>query len=196
MSIGAEVLKDLPAEDLATISPKIRNGDLLFCSADDPFSRLIGWSTRSPWTPRHRLALEGLERIVATWCVQKIRRHSVAIGHISQTSSGRGLSRQDRRATRHDSRGAGRLRPLIHYAIDCMGDPFSPAEIAKIGMRIAFARTGQVMPEQPTKDEFHLFRAIDHCYRKVGVEIQDGKGSSPPDVANDEGDRRGAVRGR
>jgi hypothetical protein len=78
--------------------------------------------------------------------------------------------------------------PLIHYAIDCMGDPFSAAEIAKIGMRIAFARTQQPMPESlKAKDEFICSEYVDRCYRKVGIEIPwDRKGFiAPADIAND-----------
>ena len=191
MSIGAEVLTDLPAEDLATISPKIRNGDLLFCSADDPFSRLIGWSTKSPWTHVGiAWRWESVGRIVALECVQKIGVHSVAIERfISQTSSGQRPYPGKIVLARHaDIEARGELQPLIHYAIDCMGDPFSPAEIAKIGMRIAFARTGREMPEQlKAKDEFICSEYVDRCYRKVGVEIPwDGKGFiAPSDIAND-----------
>jgi hypothetical protein len=191
VSIGAEVLTELPAENLATISPKIRNGDLLFCSADDPFSRLIGWSTKSPWTHVGiAWRWHGVDRIVALECVQKIGVHSVALERfISQTSTGQRPYPGKIVLARHgDIESRGDLLPLIHYAIDCMGDPFSPAEIAKIGMRIAFARTGREMPEQlKAKDEFICSEYVDRCYRKVDVEIPwDGKGFiAPADIAND-----------
>jgi hypothetical protein len=191
VSIGPEVLTDLPAEDLATIAPKIRNGDLLFCSADDPFSRLIGWSTRSPWTHvgiawRWR----SVDRIVALECVQKIGVHSVSLDRfISQTSTGQRPYPGKIVLARHaDIEASGELLPLIHYAIDRMGDPFSPAEIAKIGLRIAFARTGRTMPDNlKAKDEFICSEYVDRCYRTVGVEIPwDGKGFiAPADIAND-----------
>jgi len=191
VSIGAEVLNDLPAEDLATISPRIRNGDLLFCSADDPFSRLIGWSTKSPWTHvgiawRWR----SVDRIVALECVQKIGVHSVALERfISQTSTGQRPYPGKIVLARHaDIESRGDLKPLIDYAIDCMGDPFSPVEIAKIAVRIAFARTQRAMPESlKAKDEFICSEYVDRCYRTLGVEIPwDGKGFiAPADIAND-----------
>lgn len=191
MSIGAEVLTDLPAEDLATISPKIRNGDLLFCSANDPFSRLIGWSTKSPWTHVGiAWRWDNVERIVALECVQKIGVHSVAMERfISQTSSGTRPYPGKIVLARHaDIEARDDLLPLIHYAIDCMGDPFSQAEVAKIGMRIAFARTGRELPDQlKARDEFICSEYVDRCYRTVGVEIPwDGKGFiAPADIAND-----------
>jgi len=191
VSIVAEVLTDLPAEDLATISAKIRNGDLLFCSANDPFSRLIGWSTKSPWTHVGiAWRLESVGRIVALECVQKIGVHSVAIERfISQTSSGQRPYPGKIVLARHaDIAARDHLQPLIDFAIDCMGDPFSQAEVAKIGMRIAFARTRREMPEQlKAKDEFICSEYVDRCYRTVGVEIPwDGKGFiAPADIAND-----------
>lgn len=191
MSIDSKVLTDLPAEDLATISPKIRDGDLLFCSAHDPFSRLIGWSTKSPWT---HVAIawhwSSVGRIVALEAVQRIGVHSVGIERfISQTSDGQRPFPGEIVLARHADIGdRASLTPLIQYAIDCMGDPFSPAEIAKIGLRIAFARTQQEMPDRlKPEDEFICSEYVDRCYRKVGVEIPwDGKGFiAPADVAND-----------
>jgi hypothetical protein len=69
-----------------------------------------------------------------------------------------------------------------------MGDPFSPGEIAKIGMRIAFARTGRVMLDNLSpQDEFICSEYVDRCFRKVDIEIPwDGKGFiAPADIAND-----------
>jgi len=123
-------------------------------------------------------------------CVQKIGVHSVALERfISQTSSGQRPYPGKIVLARHSEIEArGDLLPLIRYAIDCMGDPFSPAEIAKIGMRIAFARTQREMPEQlKPRDEFICSEYVDRCYRKVDIEIPwDGKGFiAPADIAND-----------
>jgi hypothetical protein len=108
---------------------------------------------------------------------------------ISQTSSGQRPYPGKIVLARHaEVESKGDLQPLIHYAIDCMGDPFSPAEIAKIGMRIVFARTRRTMPDSLTAtDEFICSEYVDRCYRKIGIEIPwDGKGFiAPADIAND-----------
>jgi hypothetical protein len=108
---------------------------------------------------------------------------------ISQTSTGQRPYPGKIVLARHaDIESRGDLKPLIDYAIDCMGDPFSPAEIAKIAMRIAFARTQRTMPDTlKAKDEFICSEYVDRCYRKLGVEIPwDGKGFiAPADIAND-----------
>ncbi len=191
MAIADSVLTDLPAEDLETIAPKIRDGDLLFCSATDPFSRLIGWSTQSPWT-HVGIAWRwpSVNRIVALECVQKIGVHSVGLERfISQTSTGQKPYPGKIILARHSGIASrDHLLPLIDYAIDCMGDPFSAAEIAKIASRIAFARFDTPMPESlKAKDEFICSEYVDRCYRTVGVELTwDGKGFiAPADIAND-----------
>ena len=191
MAIANDVLTILPAEDLATISPKILDGDLLLCAAHDPFSRLIGWSTKSVWT---HVAIAWrwptVHRIVALECVQRIGVHSVGLERfISQTSDGaRPYPGQIVLARHADIKGRGDLMPLIDYAIDCMGDPFSPAEIVKIASRIAFARFNRIMPDHlKAKDEFICSEYVDRCYRTVGIEIPwDGLGFiAPSDIAND-----------
>ncbi len=191
MAIADSVLTDLPAEDLPTISPKIRDGDLLLCSATDPFSRLIGWSTKSPWT-HVGIAWRwpSVNRIVALECVEKIGVHSVGLERfISQTSSGQRPYPGQIVLARHAGiAGREHLLPLIDYAIDCMGDPFSSVEIVKIASRIAFARLGSAMPDSlKPKDEFICSEYVDRCYRTVGVELTwDGKGFiAPADIAND-----------
>ena len=50
MTISDTVLTKLPPLSYATIFKKVRDGDILLCAAHDPFSRLIGWSTKSPWS--------------------------------------------------------------------------------------------------------------------------------------------------
>ena len=50
MPISDDVLRTLKPEPLADVQGRVRDGDLLLCSGRDPFSRLIGWATKSPWT--------------------------------------------------------------------------------------------------------------------------------------------------
>ena len=80
MAFSADVLVDLPREDLPDITPKVRDGDILLCAAKDPFSRLIGWSTKSPWS---HVALAyrwpAVDRLLVFECVQRIGVHAVPI---------------------------------------------------------------------------------------------------------------------
>jgi hypothetical protein len=192
MTIDPRVLTDMPAQPLEAISPIMRNGDLLLCSANDPFSRLIGWSTKSPWTHvGFAWRWPEVGRVLALECVQHIGVHAVGMERfISQTSSGTRPYPGKIVLARHDAvAGLSDIRPLVDDAIDLMGDPFSPGEIVKIATRIAFGRFDRHMPE-PLKanDEFICSEYIDRCFRRVGVQFRwNGRGFiSPADIANDE----------
>ena len=111
MTIDPRVLTDMPAQPLEAISRIVQDGDLLLCSANDPFSRLIGWSTKSPWTHvGFAWRWPAVGRLLALECVQHIGVHAVGMERfVSQTSSGTPpLSRQDHPGAPRRYRGTAR----------------------------------------------------------------------------------------
>jgi hypothetical protein len=197
MAIDETVLDTLPAQSLDELSPKLRDGDLLLCAAHDPFSRLIGWSTKSPWS---HVAIacrwDQEDRIMAFECVDRIGVHAVALDRfISQTSDGHTpypgkivLARHDDIAARRETSGENGLKPMVDYAIDHLGDRFSGVEIAKIGARIALGRLDHHMPKAFTaKNGFICSEYVAACFATLGIEIPwDGLGFiAPADIAND-----------
>ena len=191
MAIDARVLEEMPAEPIEQIGPKIQDGDLLLCSATDPFSRLISWSTKSPWT-HVGFAWRWPEggRILALECVQKMGVHAVPIDRfISQTSDGTHPYPGKIILARHARVSAdANLAAMIKCGIDHMGDRFSPAEITRIGLRIVAGRWDRKTP-QPlrAKDEMICSEYVDKCYRAAGLRIEwDGLGFiAPCDIAAD-----------
>lgn len=191
MSIDSRVLADWPARPLEAVAPEIRDGDLLLCSATDPASRLIGWSTKSPWT-HVAIAWRWPEtgRVLALECVQRLGVRAVSMERfLSETSSGVKPYPGKIVLARHAEVAAlADPQPLGDEAIDLIGNRFSPFEIGKIGMRIAFGRLNRKMlkPLRPD-DEFICSEYVDRCYRRVGVTIHwDGLGFiAPSDIADD-----------
>jgi hypothetical protein len=191
MAIDPGVLDEMAPQELETLLPQIRDGDLLLCSADDPFSRMIAWSTKSPWTHvgfAWRWPDGG--RVLALECVQRIGVHAVPMDRfVSQTSTGTRpypgkiiLARHARLERSAD------LDALIHCGIDHMGDRFSPAEITKIALRILTGRADRKTARAlRAKNEMICSEYVDKCFRAGGVEIPwDGLGFiAPCDVAND-----------
>jgi hypothetical protein len=88
MAIADDVLTTLKAEPLAAVHARIRDGDILLCSGHDPFSRLIGWATRSPWT---HVALAyrwpDLNRIMVFESVQQFGVRTVTLRRFCSESS-------------------------------------------------------------------------------------------------------------
>ncbi|HEX4096832.1 MAG TPA: hypothetical protein VHX64_08890 [Caulobacteraceae bacterium] len=192
-----DVLRAFPPDSFANISRKVRDGDLLLCAGNDPFSRLIAWSTSSPWT---HVALAyrwpGLGRIMVFEAVQQIGVRSVPLAtFIRQSSTGQKpypgkiiLARHEDYASAQGKRGSAAEKKLADFAVDRFGEPFSGVEIAKIAMRIIVGKFDRHLPKSMgPKNEFICSEYVAKCFERIGVEIQwDGNGFiAPADFARD-----------
>jgi hypothetical protein len=197
MAIDEDVLRTLKPEPLGDIVGRIRDGDILLCSATDPFSRLIRWATKSPWS---HVALayrwRSVSRIMVFEAVQQFGVRAVPLERfISETSSGQKpypgkiiLARHAGYADKGGKAGGAAMRRLAEAAVDRFGDRFAPGEVVKIAARIAFGRTGRATPKfLGPRDEFICSEYVAKCLEAVGVEIAwDGRGFiAPGDFAND-----------
>lgn len=195
MAIPDDIIPTLKPEPLSVIGPKVKDGDILLCAAHDPFSRLIAWATKAPWS---HVAIAyhwpALGRLMVFESVQKLGVRAVPIEKfISQTSDGTTPFPGDIILARHDNWGDKKLSPktLKHFAdfaVDQFGDPFAAIEIAKIGMRIALSRFVDHLPKALTPDdEYICSEYAAKCFEKAGIKIQwDGLGFiAPADFAHD-----------
>jgi len=191
MAIDEQVLDKMAPEALEDLLPRIRDGDILLCSATDPFSRLIAWSTKSPWTHvgfAWRWPDGG--RIMALECVQRIGVHAVPMDRfISETSEGQRPYPGKIILARHSKLPhAADMDAMIKCGIDHMGDRFSAVEISRIAARIVAGRwEGKTPRPLRPKDEMICSEYVDKCYRAAGVRIPwDGLGFiAPCDIASD-----------
>jgi hypothetical protein len=191
MAIDDSVLKTLKPEPLGAIAGRVRDGDILLCSATDPFSRLIGWSTKSPWT---HVALayrwQSVSRIMVFEAVQTIGVHAVTLERfISQTSTGQKpypgkiiLARHQDYADKGGKAGGAAMNRLADFAVDRFGDRFDGLEILRIAARITFGRTGRKMPKfLGPKNAFICSEYAAKCFAAVGIKIEwDGRGFIAP----------------
>jgi hypothetical protein len=197
MTIPDDVLTSLPPLPLSQIERRVRDGDVLLCSATDRGSRLISWSTRSQWT---HIALAyrwpSLGRTMAFESVHTIGVRAVALAKfIQRTSSGVTpypgkiiLARHEDFAARKRADEADAMRRLGDFAVDRFGDPFASAEVWKIIARILLGRVGVRTPTRlRPHDEFICSEYVAKCFEKVGIEIAwDGAGFiAPADFARD-----------
>jgi hypothetical protein len=197
MAIDDDVLVHMKPEPFRTISRRVRDGDLLLCAGDDPFSKLIGWSTESPWT---HVAIAyrwpSLGRIMAFEAVQQLGVRTVPLQtFIRQSSTGQKpypgkiiLARHEDFAASHGKHTSAKAEHFADFAIDKFGDHFAPMEIAKIALRITLGRLNREMPKfMGPKDEFICSEYVAKCFERVGIKIPwDGLGFiAPADFAND-----------
>jgi hypothetical protein len=197
VTIDPSVLTRLKPEPFAAISRKVRDGDILLCSGNDPFSKLIGWATDSPWT---HVALAyrtpELGRIMVFESVQQLGVRTVPLSKfIRQSSTGKKpypgkiiLARHSDYALKGGKSGSAPMQRLADFAVDRFGQPFAGTEILKIATRICVGSLDRKMPKSlGPKNEFICSEYVSKCLETVGIEIMwDGRGFiAPADFARD-----------
>ena len=187
MAIADNVLSELKPIAYAKARAMVQDGDLLLCSATDPFSRLIRWSTKTPWSHiAIAYRIPSLDRVMVFEAVEKIGVRTVPLSRfISMTSGGVHpypgkilLARDQRVADLPDKK----KRAMFDFAFANLGNHFAPGEILKIGGRLMLGRSGTKMPHfLGAKDEFICSEYVARCYAKAGLKIPwDGLGFVGP----------------
>src|SRR5262249_48811814 len=90
MTIADDVLTQLKPQSYAAVRKLVRNGDLLRGSAKDPFSRLIRWSSGTPWSHiAIAYRIPAMDRVMVLESVQQLGVRSVPLStFIAKTSTG------------------------------------------------------------------------------------------------------------
>ncbi len=187
MTIPDNVLSELKPIAYAKARAMVQDGDLLLCSATDPFSRLIRWSTKTPWSHiAIAYRIETLNRVMVFEAVEKIGVRTVPLSKFISETSGGVHPYPGRILLARDQRFAGlpetKRRALFDFAFANLGNHFAPGEIGKIGLRLLLGRAGRKMPRfLGPKDEFICSEYVARCYAKAGLKIPwDGLGFVAP----------------
>jgi len=187
MAIADNVLIELKAQPYGKVRTLVQDGDLLLCSATDPMSKLIRWSTKTPWSHvAIAYRIESLDRVMVFEAVEKIGVRTVPLStFISRTSEGthpypgKILLARDQRFEGVDGK---KRKAMYDFAFGSLGNRFAPAEILKIALRLLLGRTGRKMPRfLGPKDEYICSEYVARCYAKAGLKIPwDGLGFVAP----------------
>ena len=188
MSIPDDILERLPPRPYDTVAGDIRTGDLILCSGDGAFSKLIRWATGSPWSHIAIAArLDPLGKVIVMESVEKIGVRAVALrSFLTRDSNGRKpypgrilLARHAEFEAKSTPEG---LKRMADFAADRLGAPFRPSEITKIGLRIAAGALNMKVPGRlDPDDEFICSEYVGKCYEQVGIQIPwDGRGFIAP----------------
>lgn len=197
MSIPDDALETNAPVPYAELQDRVRDGDIVLCQGRDPFSRLIRWSTRSPWSHVGLVfRIDSLKRVIVVEAVEKIGVRAVSlVDFLSRDSEGTSPYPGKILLARHDLlSGADGDKASVHalaaFAFDRLGCRFAPGEIGKIALRIAHARLfgdrrtpRMLLPD----DEFICSEFVAAAYDKAGLRIPwDGLGFvAPCDIAKD-----------
>ncbi len=196
MTIPDDALETFAPQPYAEVRKLVKDGDLFLCQGKDPFSKLIRWSTGSPWSHiAIAFRIDGLDEVIVIECVQNIGVRCVALSEFcSKSSSGASPYPGKILLTRHQAFGGGSADPKVlkmaRFAFDHLGAKFAPNEITKIGLRIAAAK---LMGERHTPhmlipdDEFICSEFVAKAFAAARIDIPwDGLGFiAPCDFAAD-----------
>jgi hypothetical protein len=183
----AEALSHWTPQRYAAVRAGVRTGDLLICSGNQAFSRVIQWATRSPWSHIAMVVrLDEIDRVFVMEAVQKIGVRVVPLSRWitdfqphDKPFNGKVV------VARHDAATAATPEQFKHmsgFATDQLGCPFDAGELAKIATRIGLGAFGIRLPRmiQPN-DEYFCSEYLDECYQRLGVKIPwDGRGFIAP----------------
>lgn len=190
MTIPDDALERYQPLPYAEMRKLVQDGDIFLCQGNDPFSKLIRWSTKSPWSHiAIAFRIESLDRVIVIESVQDIGVRAVALSEFcSRDSTGKSPYPGKILLTRHSGfAGDGenpRVRAMANFSFDHLGAKFAPNEITKIGLRIFMAR---VMGERHTPkmlipdDEFICSEFVAKAFEAAKVAIPwDGLGFIAP----------------
>lgn len=196
MSIPNDALETFAPIPYEEFRKTVRDGDIVLCQGRDPFSRLIQWSTGSPWSHVGlAFRVSSLDRVIVVESVEKIGVRAVALSDfLSRDSEGNSPYPGRILLARHAGLKGGvrnpALRALAAFAFGHLGCKFAPATIAKIGLRIADARLfgNRKTPKMLLPhDEFICSEFAAAAYNEGKIAIPwDGLGFiAPCDIADD-----------
>jgi hypothetical protein len=196
MGVPRNVLEITAPSPYAEVRERLRDGDIVLCQGRDPFSKLIQWSTKSPWSHVGMVfRVDSLDQVVIIEAVEKIGVRAVALADfLSRDSAGTHPYPGKILFVRHQQLKGDvsdpRVLELAKFAFSRLGCKFAPKEIAKIALRIA---GGRLLGDRKTPgflnadDEFICSEFVAGAYAQAGLAIPwDGLGFvAPSDIAED-----------
>ncbi len=196
MAIPDDVLKTFPPLPYVEVRKLVRDGDIMLCQGRDAFSKLIRWSTKSPWSHiAIAFRIDTLDEVIVIEAVEKIGVRAVSLAEfVSRNSAGVSPYPGKIFLTRHaglsgDSSDPG-VRALARFSFDHLGCKFANREMIKIVARIAEARLfsrHHTPPMLIPENEFICSEFVAKAFEEAGLKVPwDGLGFiAPSDFAND-----------
>lgn len=166
----------------------IRSGDILLCSGNSMFSRLIKRATGSIWSHVGIiLRQDNIDRIFVLESVETIGVRAVALSSYVNNYNGshKGYDGQILIA-RHSEFNPSMLRTFSLQAVDLLGYQYDSLEIARIVKKLAFRWAG--IGKKSTLRDNGLYicsEYSDKCLKSVGIHVPHDGFIVPSDFAKD-----------
>jgi permuted papain-like amidase YaeF/Yiix C92 family enzyme len=176
----------------AHLRSAIRSGDILLCSGNSPFSRMIQQATQSVWSHvGFIIQLDIIDRIMVLESVESIGVRTVPLSQYALNYQGTHQGYPGRvLIARHAQFQPDQITRLSRHAVDLLGTPYHTGEIIQIAARIgghALHMKPPVMDNTPVKKAYICSEYAAECYRSVGIIIPGNSAGfiAPADFARD-----------
>jgi len=168
---------ELPSARYVDVRNEIRNGDILLCSGEYMFSKLIQKATGSCWSHvAFVLRIEEIDRVMVLESIEGKGVRTVALSEYVSNFEGTGAGYNGRLAiARHGDFSARatpeNLRSMSQFAVDRFAHPYDEEEIARITARIVGSFLGFEKGEIERDQEYICSEYVYECYRNIGIDI-------------------------
>ena len=193
MAVDERIFETTPAVPYHTARKDIRNGDILLGHGQAPFSRLIQSATKSAWSHVAFIwKLEDIDRVIVLESVESHGVRAISLNtKINGGSAGRPYNGNLVVARHRDFAGLVNntaMNRMTAQAVDRLGCPYDPGEVAGIALRILAGMTGlRPPPSSRPNNAYICSEYAAECYAAIGITIPwDQKGFiAPSDFAGD-----------
>ena len=163
-------VKRLPVVNYATFRPRIKSGDILFCSGDYVLSQAIRKCTTSPWS--HVGLIFNVPQVNRVLLLESVEDMGVRFAPLSKYLRDYERGRPYRGqlvVARHSQVTQAALTPIARFGIDELTRPYDRDEIAKIMARIILGRG------RPKRDrEYICSELVSACLQQARITIPFG----------------------
>jgi Permuted papain-like amidase enzyme, YaeF/YiiX, C92 family len=170
-------------EKYQAIRHLIRSGDILLCSGNSTFSKLIKRFTGSKWSHAGLIVWwEEIDTIMVLESVESIGVRTVPLFKYIKEYEG------DITICRHKEYSHEMINRMKKHAMSLMGHQYDNAEIARIAARIAFMSASNKIRYTPVHDNTYICSEyVDVCFEAVGIKLcHDPRGFiAPKNIAED-----------
>ena len=181
-------LKKVAYEDIRS---ELADGDLLLCSGEYMFSKIIQKATKSPWSHvAFILRLESIDRVMVLESIEDRGVRTIPLSEYVRNFEGTNAGYKGRVAIgRHSDFSSHvtqeRLRKLAQFAVDRFSFPYDQDEISRITARIVGYALGFKHSEVKRDNEYICSEYVEECYRAFGIRVPYNKKAfiAPADFA-------------
>jgi len=185
---------NLTVVNYTDIRNSLCSGDVILCSGDYTFSKLIQKATGSCWSHvAFILKLDAVDRVMVLECIVHHGVRTVPLSEYVKDFEGTGKGYGGRMVVlRHNSIDlttltADAFKEMAQFAVDRFGYPYDEEEIARITTRIVGSHLGMSPAEMVRNKEYICSEYVYECYQRLGISIAyDKRGFvAPADFAKD-----------